>query len=177
MCVSIRSGCVQNESMSFRQLSVCVCVCVRACACVCACVCVHVLYSQPLCVAATSLCRYYDDSTRLSVSLQSDLLRGVELLSFPGTGTGEGRGIEKEVPCSPVSTWLAHTACCNERRSLLHLYPRRCTNIYHLVVVLCSHCTQSVCPVSTVYNGCTEVLHAVHILSVQHLWDCHMTPT
>ena len=155
----------------------CVCACVRVHVCVCMCVCVHVLYSQPLCVAATSLCRYYVDSTRLSVSLQSELLRRVELLSFPGRGTWEERGIQKEVPCSPVSTWPAHTACCNERRSLLHLYPRRCTNIYHLVVVLCSHCTQSVCPVSMpVYNGCTEVLHAVHILSVQHLWDCHMTP-
>ena len=39
-----------------------------------------------------SLSGYYDDSTGLSVSLQSDLMRRIDLFSVPWRGTGEGRG-------------------------------------------------------------------------------------
>ena len=62
------------------------------------CVCVHqftgALLSANVCWCCESLCRYYDDNTRLSVFLQIHLLRRLELFTFPGSGTGEGRGGE-----------------------------------------------------------------------------------
>ena len=83
------SGCVHNE-------------CTEGCAlhCVmCACVYVHqftgALLSANMCWCCESLSGYYDDSTRLSVFLQSHLLRRLELFTFPESGTGEGRGRDR----------------------------------------------------------------------------------
>ena len=52
--MSIHSGCVQNEIMSFKQFRVCVCM--HACVRVCVCVSISslVLFSQPTCVGAVS---------------------------------------------------------------------------------------------------------------------------
>ena len=92
--------------------------------CVCVCVSVHqftgALLSANMCWCCESLSGYYDDSTRLSVFLQSHLLRRLELFTFPGSGTGEGRGGAEidvsvgTVPCCRVALLaLTHTPSCN----------------------------------------------------------------
>ena len=101
-CMHLSQWSMQSEPFDIQgvcAMSALRGVCTVLCyVCVPVCVSVHqftgALLSANMCWCCESLSGYYDDSTRLSVFLQIHLLRRLKLFTFPGSGTGEGRGGE-----------------------------------------------------------------------------------